>query len=49
MTEIIENNKATLVRGGTKLIAEGGVITYIRNNIPYHRLSILECDGVELL
>ena len=30
-------------------IGEGGVITYIRNSIPYHRLSILECDEVESL
>ena len=27
----------------------GGVLTYIRNSIPYHRLSILECDEVESL
>ena len=27
----------------------GGVLTYIRNSIPYHRLSILECDDVESL
>ena len=26
MTELTENNKATLVRRGTKLIGEGGVI-----------------------
>ena len=25
----------------------GGVLTYIRNSIPYHRSSILECDKVE--
>ena len=24
----------------------GGVLTYIRNSIPYHHLSILECDEV---
>ena len=27
----------------------GGVLTYIHNSIPYYRLSILECDGVEWL
>ena len=27
----------------------GGVLTYIRNSISYHRLSILECDEVESL
>ena len=26
-----------------------GVLTYIRNSIPCHRLSILECDEVETL
>ena len=27
----------------------GGVLTYIRNSIPYHRLSIFECEEVESL
>ena len=27
----------------------GGVLSYIRNSIPYHRISILECDEVESL
>ena len=27
----------------------GGILTYIRNSISYHRLSILECDEVESL
>ena len=39
----------TRVRGGTELIGEGGVLTYIHNSIPYNRLSILECDEVEAL